>query len=106
MRNKILRYIKYFFHIGKNDWVNIDIINKSKKKSKFIDIDGKKLILTEDLCGDFYEKRIGGCLEPHRLGGPAVESLNGYKQWWYEGENINCSSQKEFERILKLKLFW
>ena len=64
----------------------------------------------------------------HRLNGPAVEGLNGYKawyqnnfrhrldgpadwydgkpEWWYKGQIINCSSQEEFERWLKLRLLW
>jgi hypothetical protein len=42
----------------------------------------------------------------HRLDGPAREYLNGYKEWYYEDEYIDCKSQKEFERIIKLRLFW
>jgi hypothetical protein len=43
---------------------------------------------------------------PHRLDGPAVEYSNGEKYWYYEGEKIECNSQKEFEKYVKLKLFW
>jgi hypothetical protein len=42
----------------------------------------------------------------HRIDGPAREWFNGYKEWWIEGEEINCNSQEEFERYIKLKLFW
>jgi hypothetical protein len=42
----------------------------------------------------------------HREDGPARESANGNCQWWYEGEQIQCSSQEEFEKMLKLKAFW
>jgi len=65
----------------------------------------------------------------HRVNGPAVELDNGDKEWWYQGkkigsytsfrqlgssiekwwyqgEYIKCSSQKEFEKYLKLKAFW
>ena len=42
----------------------------------------------------------------HRIDGPAVEYANGEKSWYYEGEKIECNSQKEFERYIKLKLFW
>jgi hypothetical protein len=42
----------------------------------------------------------------HRLDGPAVEFIDGEKHWSYEGELVNCTSQEEFERYLKLKLFW
>jgi hypothetical protein len=40
------------------------------------------------------------------LGSLAIEYIGGYKEWYYEGEEINCKSQEEFERIIKLKLFW
>ena len=45
----------------------------------------------------------------HREDGPAIERLRHHldKQlWYYHGEKINCSSQKEFERLIKLKAFW
>jgi hypothetical protein len=42
----------------------------------------------------------------HRLNGPAYENIYGEKQWYYEGKRIDCKSQEEFERIIKLKLFW
>jgi hypothetical protein len=42
----------------------------------------------------------------HRIDGPAVEYSDGYKQWYYEGKLIKCKSQKEFERLIKFKLFW
>jgi hypothetical protein len=42
----------------------------------------------------------------HRLDGPACECANGSKYWFYEGKKIGCKSQEEFERYIKLKLFW
>jgi len=42
----------------------------------------------------------------HREDGPAVVLPTGYKYWWFMGKHINCSSQKEFERLLRLKAFW
>jgi|SRR5579859_2303390 len=42
----------------------------------------------------------------HRLDGPAVEYANDSKYWYYHGEWINCSSQEEFERLIKLKVLW
>ena len=44
--------------------------------------------------------------ELSRLDGPAREFANGEKDWWIEGKYIDCNSQEEFERYLKLKLFW
>lgn len=42
----------------------------------------------------------------HNLKGPAVEYTNGYKSWYLNGKYIDCKSQEEFERLLKLKAFW
>jgi len=44
--------------------------------------------------------------KPHRLDGPAYEGLNGDKEWWYHGKWIDCDSQEEFERLIKLKVLW
>lgn len=41
----------------------------------------------------------------HRLDGPAVDYPNE-KTWYYNGEKVECSSQTEFERLLRLKAFW
>jgi len=42
----------------------------------------------------------------HREDGPAVEYANGFKYWYYHGKCIDCSSQEEFERLIKLKALW
>jgi|SRR5579859_482967 len=42
----------------------------------------------------------------HRLDGPAEDYIDGDKYWWYHGEQIKCSSQKAFERLIKLKVLW
>ena len=42
----------------------------------------------------------------HREDGPAVKYSDGSKYWYYEGKRINCNSQEEFEKIIKLKIFW
>jgi hypothetical protein len=42
----------------------------------------------------------------HRLDGPAIEYNFGDKKWYYQGEYIDCSTQEEFERIIKLKILW
>lgn len=41
----------------------------------------------------------------HRIDGPAVERCDGTKYWYYEGLEINVSSQEEFEQWLKYKVF-
>jgi len=43
----------------------------------------------------------------HRLDGPAViRNDDSTESWWYHGCKINCSSQEEFERLIKLKALW
>jgi hypothetical protein len=51
--------------------------------------------------------------EYHRLLGPAltykadnVFNIPYCNKWFFNGELIDCSSQEEFERIIKLKHFW
>ena len=42
----------------------------------------------------------------HREDGPAIIYPDGRQKWYYMGEEINCTSQVEFERLLRLKAFW
>lgn len=43
----------------------------------------------------------------HRVDGPAdIYEFWGYPHWYYNGKRIDCSSQEEFEKIIKLKAFW
>jgi hypothetical protein len=42
----------------------------------------------------------------HREDGPAIEYCDGSKRWFYKYKCIPCTSQEEFERLLKLKVFW
>jgi hypothetical protein len=41
----------------------------------------------------------------HRLDGPALEYYNGKKNYYYNGEYIDVSTDKEFKKYLKLKTF-
>ena len=41
----------------------------------------------------------------HREDGPAIESADG-KCWHLNNQKIDCSSQEQFEKLLKLKAFW
>ncbi len=47
----------------------------------------------------FHDKR-------HRLDGPAVEYGDGRKEWYYLGDKVECESQEEFERLIKLRSLW
>jgi len=42
----------------------------------------------------------------HRLHGPAIDRWDGYQFWYYKGKFIHCESQKEFEKLLKLRVLW
>ena len=44
--------------------------------------------------------------ELHREDGPAIERGDDHHDWYYNGKFINCSSQQEFEKYIKLKAFW
>ncbi|HEX4373634.1 MAG TPA: hypothetical protein VHZ50_10060 [Puia sp.] len=57
-----------------------------------------------DCVNGYKEWSLNG--KRHRLDGPAIEFIDGNKWWYYHGKNINCNSQQEFEKIIKLKEFW
>jgi len=42
----------------------------------------------------------------HREDGPAIECRDGTKYWYLHGKMVECNSQEEFERLIKLKSFW
>ncbi len=89
---------------------------KNEFGSIFTDGDGNKFWY--DLEGNFHREdgpaiefasgskvwRIHGKM--HREDGPAVEYVRGGKYWYYYNEAIECSSQREFERLIKLRVFW
>jgi hypothetical protein len=39
----------------------------------------------------------------HREDGPAIDFADGTKEWWLNNKHV---SQKEFERLMRLKAFW
>lgn len=41
----------------------------------------------------------------HREDGPAIEWNNGYNEWFIHGEKVDCMTNEEFLRIVKLKVF-
>ena len=42
----------------------------------------------------------------HRIDGPAAEYSNGVKLWFIHGEEIDCKTNEEFLRLMKMKAFW
>ena len=57
-------------------------------------------VLTNGYCCWYLNGKV------HREDGPAIIYARFSKAWYWHGNKINCSSQEEFERILKLKAFW
>lgn len=41
----------------------------------------------------------------HRDDGPAVND-GGLSVWWYHGKLVDCATQEEFERLIKLRMLW
>jgi len=41
----------------------------------------------------------------HRIDGPAIEYSHGVNYWYYNGIQIDCQSQEEFNRKIKLLAF-
>jgi hypothetical protein len=39
----------------------------------------------------------------HRLDGPAIEDNDGDNYWYINGQKINCKTNEEFLRIVKMK---
>jgi hypothetical protein len=42
----------------------------------------------------------------HREDGPAIEDSDGRKYWYLNGKLLDCKTQEEFERLIRLKAFW
>jgi hypothetical protein len=49
---------------------------------------------------------LKGTLTYHRTDGPAIILPGGKKEWWLRGIKRKCSSQEEFEQLMRLKAFW
>lgn len=70
------------------------------KKDQLHRLDGPAVEYTDGSKVWYVEHKL------HRLDGPAAEYASGDKYWFYEDELIECNSQEEFERLIKLKAFW
>lgn len=42
----------------------------------------------------------------HRECGPAIDRINGTKEWYINGYRIDCSTNEEFLKLIKLIPFW
>lgn len=54
----------------------------------------------------YFSSKYMGNKGRHRFDGPAIEYDNGNKEWYYFGGKIECQTQEEFERLIKLKAFF
>lgn len=70
---------------------------------KWVDANGKVRKMRQILIGvtTYYDENG----EWHRADGPA-RNFSMRLQWYWHGEHIECQSQHEFERIVKMKAFW
>lgn len=42
----------------------------------------------------------------HREDGRAIEYSQGGGRWFYRGGAVECETQEEFERLIKIRAFW
>lgn len=63
-------------------------------------VDGPAVIQANGTkCWYYRDKR-------HCSTGPAMDFPWGTKYWYYHGTEVPCKNQKQFERLLKIKVFW
>jgi hypothetical protein len=84
-------------------WVRLPPVPPNLMKTHQVTENNITYLLVEDADGNKFWYLNG---ERHRVDGPAIEYFNGKKEWYYRGELLNCSSQEEFEKLLRLKAFW
>ena len=103
-------HVRYFLDgmLHREDGPAVELSNGSK--FWYIDnlhhrIDGPASIwYNGDMAWWHYGKR-------HRLDGPAIiwgasSSIVPGEEWWYNDKQLDCKSQVEFEKFLRLKAFW
>jgi hypothetical protein len=42
----------------------------------------------------------------HREDGPAIEYADGTKYWYINDIQLDCTTQKQFEQLMRLRAFW
>lgn len=55
---------------------------------------------------DDGEKRWYQYGKLHRQKGPAIIVANGRSYWFLDGIEVDCKTQEEFEKLMRLKAFW
>ena len=64
----------------------------------------KRVVCNSWFTGNMYF--VKGTEIRHREDGPAIEFSDGDSLWYFNNKLIKCSSQEEFERLMKLKFLW
>ena len=86
-----------------DDWIEIKGFATSKE---FHTYRSSKLDLEKDVSSDsvyYYDKDC----RLHNPFGPASHVYStDTKEWFIHGYYINCNTQEEFERYMRLKAFW
>jgi len=74
----------------------------------YINDDGTKRRVWKSGAESYFDNKG----EYHRIDGPAttfsyfIHNKMGTPKWYIHGNRMDCKSQEEFERLLKLKAFW
>ena len=94
-------YKKGFMH--RTDGPAIEGINGYKAWYKEGNLHREDGPAIEYVNGDKFWYKEG---KRHRTDGPATEWSNGIKAYYYLDKYINCNSNEEYFKLLKLKAFW
>jgi len=87
--------VKFYIDKTGNRWYEQD--------NRYHRLNGPSLICSSGY--KYWYRRCNCYSHLHRTDGPALESPNA-NFWYYNGSKIECSTQEEFERIIKLRLLW
>ncbi len=109
----VTRHGDHFYYNGRKEWFKYD--KRHREDGPAVEFKGDKEWWLNGVQhrenGPAIERQDGslwwmrhGLL--HRIDGPTIIYADGSQEWHYNGEKINCSSQKEFERLIRLKAFW
>lgn len=67
--------------------------------------DGGRMKITDSRCPDrpaYFDLKM----RLHCEDGPARILKDGTPEWWYHDTKLDCDNQQDFERLLKLKVYW
>lgn len=102
-----INYIKNILSISSVRYPSYAIVTKTQDKNGRV-IQYDDVLIKENDWIIVHMKKIKKEFVPHRIDGPANEykTQPQYNTWWYNGKRIECKSQNQFNKIIKLKAFW